>query len=282
MFLTDIDHYVEIYGKGQILPTPIHHIRYSILVSLAVLFCIYLFRKKDLPIVKFERKLIIGIGLFLIIYLHVLAVRSGLMTTYVMLLCLLFFIIKEKGSKKMIISLATGLILTVFIAINFVPTIKNKISYMKYSLELFSKNENIRELSDSRRLGSIYAGIQLTKSNPFLGVGIGDIMDETNAYLSSNYPELTGLELLPHNQYILTSASLGITGLMLFIIFTIMPFFYLNGYNDFLLFSSQLMFFASFMVEHTIESQIGVAVYIFILLFAMKNIESLNTSSQNA
>ncbi|NNK90231.1 MAG: hypothetical protein HKO89_06440, partial [Saprospiraceae bacterium] len=42
MFLTDIEHFIEIYKKGQIIPTPIHHVRYSILISISVLFCIYL------------------------------------------------------------------------------------------------------------------------------------------------------------------------------------------------------------------------------------------------
>lgn len=141
---------------------------------------------------------------------------------------------------------------------------------MRYSLELFSKNQNIRNLSDSRRLGSIYAGIAISKTHPAVGVGIGDIMVETNAYLKKNYPELVDLELLPHNQYILTAAATGFVGMLLFILFTITPLFYIEAYNDFFFLGSQLMFWTSFMVEHTIESQIGVALYIFVLLLAMK------------
>lgn len=273
LFLLDFSHYVEIYGKGQILPTPIHHVRYSIMVSIAAAMTIYGIKIwKDIsPILK---KILWAIAFIFIIYLHVLAVRSGILTLYVALGCLLLIYIKEKGNKLLATGITVGSILLIFLATQYVPTIKNKIGYMKYSLELFSKNENIRELSDSRRLGSIFAGLNLTRNNPLLGVGIGDIMDETNDYLAKHYPDLTDLELLPHNQYVLAAATLGIIGLVLFIIFTFMPLFYLNGYNDYFLLSTQFMFFASFIVEHTIESQIGVALYIFITLLAMKNRES--------
>ncbi|MBT8232448.1 MAG: O-antigen ligase family protein [Saprospiraceae bacterium] len=269
MFLTDIEYYTNIYGKGQIIPTPIHHIRYSIMISIAFCMLVAIIWDKIKEEQKWPRLYII-LAIFLVIYLHLLAVRSGLMTLYVVFLFMFIFYIKEKGNKLLAVGSAASFVLLIFLSTQFVPTIKNKISYMKYSLELFSKNENIRELSDSRRLGSIFAGLQLTKDNPALGVGIGDIMDETDSYLSEHYPELTNLELLPHNQYILSSAALGIIGLILFTIFSCMPLFYLNGMHDFFLTTTQFIFFASFMVEHTIESQIGVALYIFITLFAMK------------
>jgi len=172
-------------------------------------------------------------------------------------------------------------LLAIFISIQYIPTVKKKIGYTRYSLELFSKNENIRELSDSRRLGSIAAGIDLTKRNPIVGVGYGDIMQETNDYLRTHYPQLIDLELLPHNQYILTASVAGIIGLIFFFLYTIYPIFYLGGMKDFFFLSSQLMFFASFLVEHTLESQIGVALYLFVLLFSMKMMES-KTSKWNS
>jgi len=273
MFLLDLNHYISIYGKGQILPTPIHHVRYSIMVSIAAAMSIYGLKTWK-AIHSNINKLLWATVILFVLYLHILAVRSGLMTLYVAFGCLLIIYIKEKGNKLFAGGITTLGLLFIFLATQYIPTIKNKIGYMRYSLELFAKNENIRELSDSRRLGSIFAGLHLTKDNPVIGVGIGDIMDDTNSYLEQNYPDLINLELLPHNQYILTSASLGIIGLLLFIVFTLMPLFYLNGFNDYFLLSSQLMFYASFMVEHTIESQIGVALYIFITLLAMKNKES--------
>jgi O-antigen ligase len=247
------------------------------MVSIATAMTIYGIKTWK-GITPWLNKLLWAFALMFIIYLHVLAVRSGIMTLYVALGCLLIIYIKEKGNKLLAAGITVSSILLIFLATQYVPTIKNKIGYMQYSLEKFAKNENIRELSDSRRLGSIFAGLELTRKNPLLGVGIGDIMDETNAYLAKHYPDLTDLELLPHNQYILAGATLGIIGLLIFVLFSLMPLFYLNGYNDYFLLASQFMFFASFMVEHTIESQIGVALYIFITLMAMKNRETQMTN----
>lgn len=277
-FLSDFEHFIKIYGQGQILPTPIHHIRYSILISFAVLFSVYLLVVRHRQLALKERYILAGTAILLSIYLHFLAVRSGLLSLYLMGVALFLYLAFQQQYRKWAIALASTMVLLIIISLVFIPTVRNKIGYMKYSLELFDKNENIRDLSDSRRLGSIYAGMSLTKEYPILGVGIGDIMDETNRYLDAHYPELTDLELLPHNQYLLSSASLGIPAMIVFILCTIWPVFYLEGHKDLLLPASNLMFFGSFMVEHTIESQIGVAVYIFILLFCMKFVESTKSA----
>jgi len=273
LFLSNPEHYVKIYSQGQIIPTPVHHIRFSIMISIAVSMCIYLILRKEILAYKFERTILIALCILFVGYLHFLAVRSGLMTLYVMLAFTVFYLIRNRVNKLIGLGILLGTIALISFSILFVPTIKNKINYMRYSLEQFAKNENIRDLSDSRRLGSIYGGIQLAKEHPFLGVGYGDLKDETNAYLGKNYPQLKDLDLLPHNQYILVLATAGIIGLVLFLISTILPFFYLNARSDFFFMSVNLMFISSFLVEHTIEAQIGTAIYIFIVLFSMKNLE---------
>lgn len=270
-FLLDVNVYIENYSKGQILPTPIHHIRFSIMVALSVAMSIYLLMGK----LRFKEKYFVSAVIaFFAIYLHILAVRSGLLTFYVLIICTLIYHLLKNRNIKLMGGIIAATLLAIFLSTQYIPTVKKKIGYTKYSLRLFAKNENIRELSDSRRLGSIAAGIHIAKENPIIGIGYGDLMDETNNYLRDNYPELVDLELLPHNQYILTLTIAGIIGLILFFLFTIYPIFYLGGYRDFLFVTSQLMLFASFMVEHTIESQIGVAIYIFIILFCMKNMET--------
>jgi O-antigen ligase len=270
-FLLDVNVYIENYSKGQILPTPIHHIRFSIMVALSVAMCIYLLMGR----LRFKEKYFVSaVIVFFSIYLHILAVRSGLLTFYVLIICTVFYHLLKNRNIKLMIGLITGTLLAIFLSTQYIPTVKKKIGYTKYSLELFANNENIRELSDSRRLGSIAAGLHIAKENPIAGVGYGDLMDETNNYLKNYYPELINLELLPHNQYILTLTTAGIIGLIFFLLFTIYPILYLSGYKDFFFVTSQLMFFASFIVEHTIESQIGVALYLFVILLCMKNMET--------
>ncbi len=269
-FLLDVNQYVDSYSKGQILPTPIQHIRFSIMMSLSVGMSMYLLLSK----VKFRQKyFLLGTIIFLSIYIHILAVRSGLLTLYILYAYTLFYFLITKVNKKIVLGLLFIFIAGIFFAVNYIPTVKKKIGYTLYSIELFQKNENIRELSDSRRLGSIAAGIHLGKENLLTGIGYGDLMDETNNYLKGKYPELIDLELLPHNQYVLAFTVIGIFGLILFTLFTIIPLGFHQGYKDFFFTSSQLMMWSSFMVEHTIESQIGTALYLVIIMIAMKNME---------
>lgn len=274
-FLLDVETYVENYSKGQIIPTPIHHIRYSIMIAVAISMSGYLLMDKSR--LK-EKYFLIGSIVFLTIYLHILAVRSGLLALYVLVLfsCIYYFL--SKRNFKLLLGIVLFSILAITFSVSFVPTVKKKIGYTLYSLQLFKENKNIRELSDSRRLGSIAAGIQLGKEHPLVGVGYGDLMDETDKYLEKHYPELVQLELLPHNQYVLAFAALGLIGLILFTAFTLLPLAYLEGYKDFFFMSSQLMLFSSFLVEHTIESQIGTALFIFVLLIGMKNMEAKSVS----
>ena len=272
-FLTDISYYIEIYSKGQILPTPVHHIRFSIMVSIAIAMCFYLFIQGEYLFRKQEKNIFLFLAFLMTIYLHLLAVRSGLMTLYVLLIVSFIYLIKNHADKKTAFTILLSGMAIVVCSIFFVPTVKNKIGYMKYSLENYAEKKDIRELSDSRRLASIEAGIILGKENPILGVGYGDLKDETNNYLIEHYPELKDLDLLPHNQYILALSTAGIIGMLLFILFTTLPFFYHQAYSDFLFLSTQLMFLVSFIVEHTIEAQIGTALYIFVLLLVMKNVE---------
>lgn len=269
-FSLDFSHYVDIYKKGQILPTPIHHIRYSILVTISILFGIYLLQNKNFKINTIVRNSLIAVVVIMIMYQHLLAVRSGLMTLYIVFAATIVLWSFKKQNRKHALTMLIMAIVLAGVSVKYVPTVKNKIGYMRYSLEKFKNKDNIRHLSDSRRLGSIYAGLSLMQQHPMLGVGIGDIMDETNNYLEEHYPALTELELLPHNQFILTGASCGILLMLVFIMVCLLPLLYAKGYSDLLVLGTHLIFLSSFMVEHTLESQIGVAAYSFIVLFVMK------------
>ncbi|HEB62686.1 MAG TPA: O-antigen ligase domain-containing protein [Bacteroidetes bacterium] len=299
IYLYDINYYTELYKKGQIFPTPIQHIRFSLLVCVAISIGVYLLIQSggdsksppdlrlendlrsppDLPFLtsnKLEQKIVLALILFMIVFLHVLAVRSGLLALY--LLFIFFIIYYILKTKKYLVGgvLFFGIVLFGIIGSQYIPTLKNKISYMRYSVDLFFKNENIRELSDSRRLASIQAGWALGKAHPILGIGVGDIRKETNEYLEKNYPSLANLGLLPHNQYVFYFAVTGLLGLGLFLVLTCFPLFYKKAYLDLFFVSHHIIYFSSFLVEHTLETQIGTTSYLLFLLLGMRHFSERN------
>ena len=139
-----------------------------------------------------------------------------------------------------------------------------------WSLKLFTENKDIREYSDTRRLGSLIAGYNLTKENPILGVGFGDLHKETNQWFAQNYPDLKDLGLKPHNQFLFISAGAGLVGLVWFLVVSVFPFFYNRNWQDSLFWMLNIVIFTSYLPEHTIETQIGVAIYVFPVLMLMR------------
>ncbi len=276
IYLFDFEYYNKIYGAGRIIPTPIQHIRFSLLICVAICAGIYLSFNDFVLKFNWERKLIVCGSVFLFLFLHVLAVRSGLFAIYAILVyTAIYYLVKKRDVTKGL-TLLVLLPTLAFLAITFVPTIKSKLGYTKYSLEKLAKMEDIRDLSDSRRIGSIYAGIDLGKKNPLLGVGLGDIKDTTNDYLAENYPGLKDLDLLPHNQFIFYFAVSGFIGLFAFILCAFVPGLYYSAYRDYFFMSITIIFISSFLVEHTIESQLGTASY---LLFLLMSLAYLRTKS---
>ncbi len=272
-FLADFQAIVKLYKAGRIMPTPVQHIRFSLMIAYCVGIGWHLFLEKYTLRFPWERKLLLGLTVFLVVFLHVLAVRSGLLALYGILAYFFVRYMVKKRRYKLGIVLFLALVIGIVLSFRYVPTLKSKFYYTLYSVELFLKNDNIRELSDSRRLGSIQAGLEMGKDHLWTGVGIGDIRDETNEYLKEHYPELVDLELMPHNQYIFVFAATGILGLLWFIAATTLPLVYHGAHRHRLIVAFHIVIFSSFLVEHTIETQLGTAFYILFLTLGIRYME---------
>ncbi len=260
----------ENYKKGQVLPLPTHHIRFSLMVVFCICFGFYFYVKKYFLKNKKEIPITLVMTIFLVLFLHVLAVRSGLLALYsVAVYYLLRYLFLE--SNKI---LAFGFVLVFFVgtfaAYKNIPTLKNKIDYTFFSVDSFYKNKKLRDLSDSRRIGSLMAGYELTREFPYKGVGFGDLIDKSNEWMANNYPVLEGLGLMPHNQYLFVSAGAGLIGLIWFLVASILPFFYNKNWSDPLFVALNITVFSSYLVEHTIETQVGIAIYVFPVVMMMR------------
>jgi len=273
-YLLNFEEITELYQRGQVLPTPIPHIRFSLMVVLAIVIGIYLPTKKYFILGEWEKYLLNGGAAVLIIFIHLLAVRSGLLGLYAIGF---YFVLKEiiLGKKVVLLMMIIiGVPIIGFLSYQYIPTIKNKVNYTRYSLEMFMKKENYRDLSDSRRLASVMAGIDMIRKKPITGVGVGNVRLETDRYLKRHYPSLAALDLLPHNQYVFVFAGAGIFGLLYFLYALLFPIFYKKAFQDTFVISFHLLILTSFIVEHTVETQIGTAFYILFLLLGVKLVDT--------
>ncbi len=268
LYLLDYQVITESYKRGHVLFTPVMHIRFSLMVGYCIVIGIWLFLEKFRFKYTLEPWLLIGTTAFLFIYIHILAVRSGLVSLYAVMVYLLFlFVIK---SKRYLLGLSIGLLLVIasVLAIRFVPTLYNKYSYMRWSLQQFMKGERLADLSDSYRLATIEAGISIGNQHPLLGVGFGDVKDRTKAYLQQKYPALLREIYMPQSEYVLFYAATGAIGLLVFLWATLQGLFYKANSVYFLAGSFHVVMVVSFVVEQTLETQLGTAIYV---IFAIMN-----------
>ncbi len=272
MYFSDFEAITSAYHQAKVIPTPFHHVRFSVLVAFFAIFGLFMFTRKNF-VWKFERWLWLSGGVLLSIYLHILAVRSGLAGYYMATISLtVLYIFQHKkylqgGAALVLIALLPAA------AYFTVPSFKKKLEYMKYDMEMYSKRYvNKKNYSDSRRFLSIEMAINSGMQSPIWGHGYGDIRNEMKKTYRQQFPNLAENNMVnPHNQFAFTFVGLGLMGLFVLLLALLFPLFSQGRwkYPAFLTFN--VVLFSSFFTEHTLEDQFGTAIYLFFLLLLMKH-----------
>jgi len=259
------------YLEAKTLKVPFNHIRFSLMLSFSALIAFYLYREKVRLFVKWEPRFYLAVSIFLFIFLHILSVRSGLLSFYLGAAWMLILYIRQSRNQKKASLLLLLLIVVPILAYLTVPTFQNKIKYMIHDLEHYSAGNDISRFSDSRRLSSWEAGIAVGNRSPLTGAGYGDFKDEIYHYYAREIPAFDpDTYIIPHNQLILTYSATGLFGLLLFIVFLLYPVFNKKAYRFYPFALINIIIWSSFMVEPTLEIQIGTAFYLLFFLLTLK------------
>ncbi len=265
---------------GQPIPAPLNdHIRFSLEIAFAIIVGGYLFARRFIFFSKNEKFILLTGIIFLVVFIHVFAVRSGIAALYLALIIILFhWLITKKEYVKGLMALILMIALALA-AFNFIPSLKNRISYFKYELDLIKKGQLNPEHSDAQRILSIEYGLQIAEKNLIKGVGVGDIRNEMNdLYVQAGGSEFVKSKL-PHNQFVYFLAATGLIGLIVFLLSVLYPWFSNQRYKNILYTVFMVIMLFSFLAEHTLEIQLGTAFYLLFLLLIKKNIDNERSSS---
>ncbi len=257
-------HFREINGlieRGQAVPVPRdNHIRFSLLVALCGTIGLEgWFRFRD--------RLLLGMALFLLLALHLLAVRSGLVAAYAgcgLVLAWTAFLHKNyrllAGSAVAILAIPVAAYLTL-------PSFRTRMDYMRYELWHRDATQDARPYSDAGRMASIRMGVEVWKKHPVWGVGVGNLQHEVDVRYAAQFP---GEEpKRPHNQFVTALAGGGVVDLAVTLACFLSLGFGAGRWRDPLFFSGWTIFFLSCLVENTLESSVGVTLFTcFTLLLA--------------
>ena len=253
-------------GRGRPIPTPLDHVRFSMMNAYASLSAIFFFLsqvlvKKGLSPKNVGNVIFLFIGALFFVFTHILAVRSGIILLYSgIIISIIYIVLFKRAWKAGVFSLIIITILPI-LAYQSIPSFRNKVIYTRYDFEQTLSSNGVN-YSDGDRIQSIKAGIDLWKNHKLIGYGAGDYKLAVEDYYANNLQE--GRALLPHNQWIRTALAYGLIGCFLLLLSFLIPIFYNNGYKNLLLLLILQIFLLSFMVESNLERYYAL---VFFLIF---------------
>ncbi len=257
---------LEGLNHGRPIPVPRNHIRFNLLLATGVLVGGWLWAQRFRWRYDWERRALAVAVVFLFGFLHFLSVRSGIAALYTALLfTVLRFLVRTRRWGVALAALAL-IAMIPWLALRSIPSLQQRVSYMIYDWQQYQKNEG-DDYSDSERWISLSAGLELWRERPMLGVGAGDLPKEIQRVVNRRFPAYTVAPKLPHNQFIYLLAGTGLLGLLLSMVAFVTPLTEAHSRRFYLFSAFQIMIFVSFLVEYTIETAIGVAFYLFYLLW---------------
>jgi O-antigen ligase len=273
-YYTNYTYYTEQIAFAKHIPTPINHIRYSLMAAFSGIASLYYFIKNNTRVSKFDR-IFFGIStIFLFALLHIISVRSGVVVYYAALIYLMvYFSIQYK--KWWLIPLGLIFMATVpYLAYHNIKSFHNKIDYMMYDLEQMQKTD-IGHNSDSRRMQSLQVGWALIKEKPLIGYGLGSIEQTTANYYETELAEVKEQNRkVPHNQFMFTSLEMGLFGLFFLLAAIAIPIVQSSLFRNPLYISFAIIFLLSCLVENTFESQLGTSIYLVFGSILLKRSEN--------
>jgi O-antigen ligase len=254
------------YLKAKVIPTPLDddHIRFSWLVVLACLLSI-----KSLANTRSKkiRAVIIITVSWLVIYLHILAAKTGLICLYLSAFILIAnFIVARKRWILGGAALVTIITLPV-VAVLTIPTLKKRVQYVVYDFNNYSKGNFIPGLSDGARVLSLKAGWFITKHHPLIGVGFGDMKAAVRDWHQAYQPTSFEYErFLPLNEGLFYGTGSGLFGIICFTVgvFMLLSMVWKAGIIEKTI---AVVLLVPLITDDTLESQFGVVIFIFVLMW---------------
>lgn len=266
-YVSDMHAANEGYLRAKTIVTPLEndHVRFSWLISVAALLAgwLWIAKRKENKTIALVFAFIL---IWLIIFLHILAARTGLISFYIMLAAVAVWFVIKKEKWQYSTALLIILIALPVIAYMSLPTFHNRVKYFLYDMEYFKKNHYLPGANDAVRVISLKAGWEVMNSQPVTGVGFGDVLLATKKWYAGNFPQMLETDkIYPSGEWMMYGAGCGWPGILLFSFVMIIPFWIKTG-NRLLWWLLNATAAFSFLFDTGLEVQFGVFIYSFIIL----------------
>ena len=259
-------------SKPLPLFSKVYHIEYSLLLSLSCLSMLYLGMKNR---TLFRGKAQIGVAAVLILCLHVLSARTGLLAFYFGTLPLLFMSFKQTSLKVKLKTSITLIILILFLI--QVPSLKKRIINSKEDLSTVLHGNSVNNKSFGQRWVAWNASIESIRKQPLHGYGKGNVKSTIDQnYLPQHESKIFARnKVMPHNVYLETMVQSGFLAGILYLLFFITGIIYSLRAKKALMTAILFALMTASMFESITERQAGVIALIGFISLAgsLKTVE---------
>ena len=273
-------HFKEIvasYEHSKVMPTPINHVRFSLLISFAFFAALYFYQERFILRYSWERNILLGIAIFLFAYSHILSVRSGLLTLYIGLFISTLWLTIRNIRYKLLAIVSVVLLLIPVLSFLLVPTFTKKVRNTVDDLNQVNVKGSGAHYSMSGRVVSYRVAKEIIKDHLWVGCGSANLKEEVQTMYERDFPEIVnnGIGvLMPHNQFLYILSGTGIIGLTIFLSCFYFPLFIRRIRSFPLLRMHYLILSISFLFEATMETQTGnifALTFVFLPLLYLKD-----------
>ena len=249
----------QLIAVGQAIPTPIEHVKYSMFNAYAAISGIALLRYYSNRLAPPARILIWVCTSLLILALHFLSVRTGLLIFYVSVIYLLAYEIAKYRRLWTALRVVIGIGMLSVVSYLLMPSLQTKMAYMFYDWQMLLSGEG-NHYSDSERIFSYQMALDLIKDQPIFGTGMGDLRQSSVDYYRSH--DRGDYFNYPHSQWLYILSGMGMVGFSIFMLGLYIPLVYASA--SLFLQLLYLNYTLSFFVENSFERSISVAFFIII------------------
>lgn len=235
---------------------------------LALLACFLLFSLSY----WYERKRMISfwVGmlslLLILIEMHILSSRTGLLSFYIALFSAALWMLSRGrvGWKKWILLIITAVGLPVLAYQSF-SSFRNKLSNSTEDIEAMRQGgEEINHKSMAMRIESYRVGSKLFLQHWVLGIGKEEVKPAMQgAYVQYESPLFPENRIEPHNQFLQSGIAWGITGVVVWMFFWLLPLFDVRAGFHPLYIAFLSLSFVAMMLEPLAERQWGMFFFFF-------------------